>query len=59
MVWLNILIKAKKPLFLQRLFFVIAEGFEPHPPTLIFTSFRLAYVLQLTELQTTMSNLLS
>lgn len=45
MVWLNILIKAKKPLFLQRLFFVIAEGFEPHPLTPKFTGFHLAYVL--------------
>lgn len=59
MVWLNILIETKKPQFSQGLFFVIAEGFEPRPLTLNFIGFRLAYVLKLTELQATMSNLIS
>lgn len=45
MVWLNIFIETKKPQFSQGLFFVIAEGFEPRPPTLNFIGFRLAHVL--------------
>jgi hypothetical protein len=37
--------KSKKAPVFTGAFFVIAEGFEPRPPTLNFIGFRLAYVL--------------